>query len=344
MRGDRAKHGSVFVMRAPSFWWKPPGLISALLMPLASIYGAAAQARLKKQGQKAEIPVICVGNLVAGGAGKTPTAVFVAQWLLRSGRRPVFVSRGYGGRLKGPVQVDPARHTSSDCGDEPLLLAKIAPVIVSRDRVSGAAMAARLGDCIVMDDGLQNPALLKDFSIAVIDAKAGIGNGYCLPAGPLRAPLAAQWPLVDAVLLIGEGGVHPDILSVPESIPVFRGLLEPDPHQKSGLKGLSVFAFAGIGRPSKFFTTLADCGAVIEERREFPDHHPYSETELLEILAVCRAKHWTAVTTAKDFIRIQGAFPVIADQIKVLDVSLAVDNARQLTDFISQKLDFKLSA
>ncbi|MFM8702079.1 MAG: tetraacyldisaccharide 4'-kinase [Hyphomicrobiales bacterium] len=331
-------------MRAPSFWWKPPGLVSTLLTPLASIYGAIARARLRKQGRKAEIPVICVGNLVAGGAGKTPAAVFVAQWLLRSGRRPVFVSRGYGGRLKGPIQVDTARHTSSDCGDEPLLLAKIAPVIVSQDRVSGASMAARLGDCIVMDDGLQNPALLKDFSIAVIDAAAGIGNGNCLPAGPLRAPLAAQWPLIDAVLLVGGGGVYPDNLSVPEDIPVFNGHLEPDPQQKSRLNRLSVFAFAGIGRPSKFFATLADCGAVIEERREFPDHHPYLEAELSEILAVCRAKHWAAVTTAKDFIRIQGAFPVKAEQIHVLDVSIVVDNARQLADFISQKLDFKLSA
>lgn len=176
-------------MRAPSFWWTHPGLPAALLSPLSAIYGLAARARLTQRGKKAEIPVICIGNLVAGGAGKTPTALFVAQWLLRSGRRPVFVSRGYGGRLKGPIHVDSARHTSSDCGDEPLLLAKIAPVIVSRDRVSGASMAARLGDCIVMDDGLQNPALLKDFSIAVIDAEAGIGNGYCLPAGPLRAPL-----------------------------------------------------------------------------------------------------------------------------------------------------------
>lgn len=331
-------------MRAPSFWWKPPSLISTLLTPLASIYGAAAQARLQKRGQKAEIPVICIGNLVVGGAGKTPTALFVAQWLLRSGRHPVFVSRGYGGRLSGPVQVDLAHHISGDCGDEPLLLAKIAPVIVSRDRVSGASMAARLGDCIVMDDGLQNAALLKDFSIAVIDAESGIGNGYCLPAGPLRAPLTAQWPLVDAVLLIGDGAVRGSILSVPEGIPVFKGHLEPAPHHKSRLNGLSVFAFAGIGRPSKFFATLGDCGAVIEERREFPDHHPYSETELSEILAVCRAKHWTAVTTAKDFIRIQGVFPAIAEQITVLDVSLAIDNARQFTDLIARKLDFKRSA
>lgn len=331
-------------MRAPSFWWTPLGLPAALLSPLAALYGLAARARLSQRGKKAEVPVICVGNLVAGGAGKTPTAVFVAQWLLRSGQRPVFVSRGYGGRLKGPIQVDPSRHTSSDCGDEPLLLAKIAPVIVSQDRVSGASMAARLGDCIVMDDGLQNPSLLKDFSIAVIDASAGIGNGNCLPAGPLRAPLAAQWPLIDAALLVGGDGAYPDNLSVPEDIPVFNGHLEPDPYQKSRLNGLSVFAFAGIGRPSKFFATLADCGALIEERREFPDHHPYSEAELSDILAVCRVKHWTAVTTAKDFIRIQGAFPAIAEQIKVLDVSLAIDDARQLTDFISQKLDFKLSA
>ena len=160
-------------MRAPSFWWTPPGFMAKLLSPVSALYEGAVRLRLKKRGKRAGLPVICIGNPVVGGAGKTPVAIAVAEWLLASGRHPVFLSRGYGGRLSGPVQVDSARHTSSDCGDEPLLLARTAPVIVSRDRVRGAAMAADFGDCIVMDDGLQNPSLFKDFTLAVIDGEIG---------------------------------------------------------------------------------------------------------------------------------------------------------------------------
>jgi len=178
-------------MRAPRFWWDPPGILSTLLSPLAAIYGSVAARRLEQPGERVGIPVICIGNLTVGGAGKTPTALAIAHMLLAAGEKPMFLTRGYGGRLAGPVMVDPA-HTAVQVGDEPLLLARVAPAIVAQDRVAGARLAKDNGaSVIVMDDGFQNPALTKDLSILVVDAR-GTGNGRVLPAGPLRAPLKTQ--------------------------------------------------------------------------------------------------------------------------------------------------------
>ena len=178
-------------MRAPGFWWKEPGAISALLSPLAAIYGSIAARRLAQPGERVGIPVICIGNPTVGGAGKTPTAIAIAKLLIAAGERPMFLSRGYGGRLAGPVTVE-AAHTAVQVGDEPLLLARVAPTIVADDRVAGARLAKEQGaSVIVMDDGFQNPSLAKDLSILVVDAR-GAGNGHVLPAGPLRAPLDPQ--------------------------------------------------------------------------------------------------------------------------------------------------------
>ena len=189
-------------MREPSFWWGEASLASALLAPLAAIYGAVAQARLGARGRRAGAPVVCIGNLTVGGAGKTPTALAVAAILAAASERPVFLSRGYGGTLAGPVRVDPARHGGHDVGDEPLLLARAAPTIVARDRVKGAAIAAG-ASVIVMDDGFHNPSLVKDFSLLVVDARRGIGNGRVIPAGPLRAPLDAQLARAHALVVVG---------------------------------------------------------------------------------------------------------------------------------------------
>ena len=324
-------------MRAPSFWWKPPGFMAKLLSPVSALYEIAVKIRLKKPGEKAGLPVICIGNPVVGGAGKTPVAIAVAKWLMASGRRPVFLSRGYGGRLTGPLLVDQVRHTSTDCGDEPLLLAQTAPVIVSRDRVRGALMAADFGDCIVMDDGLQNPSLRKDFTLAVIDGENCFGNGYSLPAGPLRAPLSVQWPLIDAILMIGESRTGLESGAFPPDIPVFSGHITPEATEIARFKGHAVLAFAGIGRPSKFFNSLRDCGALIKEQREFADHHPYSREELEQIVTRCRDAHWTPVTTAKDFVRIQSRFPELADHIAVLNITVSIEHFDRLATLIVQK-------
>src|SRR3954451_17683538 len=191
-------------MRAPAFWWKKPGAAAALLSPVAAAYGAVAANRLGKPGARAGVPVICIGNLTVGGAGKTPTALAVGRMLINAGRRGVFLSRGYGGNIAAPRRVDAARHSAAEVGDEPLLLARLAPTIVSPDRVAGAEMARAAGaSAIVMDDGFQNPSLNKNLSILVIDGSRGVGNGRVIPAGPMRAPLAVQMRHAHALLILG---------------------------------------------------------------------------------------------------------------------------------------------
>lgn len=194
-------------MRPPSFWWREASLAATLLTPFAALYGAVAARRLAAPGRDVGIPIICVGNLDLGGAGKTPTALAVGELLQAAGATPFFLSRGYGGSLAGPVRVEPARHTAAMVGDEPLLLARLAPTVVARDRVLGANFArARGASVVVMDDGFQNPSLTKNLSILVVDGTRGIGNGRVFPAGPLRAPLQAQLARAHAILVIGEEG------------------------------------------------------------------------------------------------------------------------------------------
>src|SRR4051812_991087 len=193
-------------MREPGFWWRPLGVAAALLSPFGSAYGAVAATRMAQTGRRARVPVICVGNLTLGGAGKTPTAIAVAELLESAGRRPFVLSRGYGGELSGPVLVDAARHRAAEVGDEPLLLAQHVPTMVARDRAAGAEAACSAGaGSIVMDDGFQSPGLHKNRSILVVDGRRGIGNGMVFPAGPLRAPLERQLRRAQALLVIGSG-------------------------------------------------------------------------------------------------------------------------------------------
>src|SRR4051794_32272047 len=199
------RRSTTHTMREPDFWWRPPAARAVMLSPLAAVYGAVAAARLRQSGSDSGIPVLCVGNLTLGGAGKTPTALAMAQWLHEAGLKPFFLTRGYGGQAAGPLRVDLTRHTAAAIGDEAVLLARAAPTIVSRDRPAGAALANDSGaNCIVMDDGFQNPSLRKTFSLIVADGGRGVGNGRVFPAGPLRAPLGAQLARVDALLVLGE--------------------------------------------------------------------------------------------------------------------------------------------
>lgn len=294
-------------MRAPAFWWRPPALEAALLGPLASLYGAAAARRMERPGRRADRPVICVGNFTLGGAGKTPMALAVAEILAERGLRPAFLSRGYGGRLAGPVRVDADRHRAADIGDEPLLLARAAPTVVARDRPAGARLCIALGaDAVVMDDGLQNPSLVKDLALAVVDGETGIGNGRVFPAGPLRAPLAAQWRRLHALVIVGEGraGAALGEEARRRGLPVLAARLAPDPVVAEKLRRRRVLAFAGIGRPEKFFRTLEALGAEVVRRRAFADHHPYPERELAALSAEAEAAGLDLVTTEKDLARI----------------------------------------
>ncbi|WP_238313117.1 tetraacyldisaccharide 4'-kinase [Methylobacterium crusticola] len=316
-------------MREPGFWWRPrPSLAARLLAPVGAAYGGLVLRRMARPGEAAAVPVICVGNASLGGAGKTPTALALAALLRDLGRRPAFLSRGYGGRLAGPVRVAPGRHDAASVGDEPLLLARAAPAVVARDRVAGAALCVAEGaDVIVMDDGLQNPGLRKDWRLAVFDGAVGAGNGLAFPAGPLRAPLAAQWAHVDAVLVIGEGAPGDAVADAARErgLPVLRGRLRPDPAAAASLAGRPVLAFAGIGRPDKFFATLRALGAEVRDTRRFPDHHAYAAAEVATLVQAAARGGLALVTTEKDRVRLPADMPVA-----VLPVTLAVAEAAAL--------------
>jgi tetraacyldisaccharide 4'-kinase len=289
----------------PRFWRRGGSRWPALLLaPLGWLYGAATCAWLARPGWRAPVPVISVGNFTLGGAGKTPTAISLAALLKARGETPYILSRGHGGRQKGPVRVDSTRHTARDVGDEPLLMARHAPVIVAGDRAAGARLAVELGaNVLILDDSLQNPHLVKDLSLALIDGTFGLGNGHVVPAGPLRAPVAAMLPYVDALLLVGE-----DRAGMTEAFrgtkPMIGAVLRP----MSGidLKGKRVLAFCGIALPEKFEATLRGLGAEIVTRRDFADHHVFSENEAADILALAARLDALPVTTEKDHVRLTG--------------------------------------
>jgi len=332
-------------MREPSFWWSKAGPVAWLLQPLALIYGAVAASRMRKPGARAGIPVICVGNFTLGGAGKTPTAIAVARILIDSGNAPFFLSRGYGGKLTGPVRVDPAVHSAADVGDEPLLLARHAPAIVSQDRVAGAAFAREAGaDVIVMDDGLQNPSLQKDLKIAVIDARRLLGNGFVFPAGPLRAPLKAQLGIANCILLIGDGRQTPPAIAAltqSDKRPLMRGRLEPDANAVKALGRRKVLAFAGIGDPEKFFMTLAGAGLEAMAEESFPDHHPYDGTDAQRLLALAEAKNLIPVTTEKDLVRLSGhdrALATLAAKARAIPVTLMFEDSAAVKKLVLRAL------
>ena len=319
-------------MRSPAFWWRDAGLASALLAPLAALYGAVAARRMRRAGRAAGIPVVCVGNLTLGGAGKTPTALAVGEMLQAAGRRPCFLSRGYGGALAGPVMVEPGRHSAREVGDEALLLARLAPTVVARDRVAGAAAARAAGaGIVVLDDGFQNPALNKDRALVVIDARRGIGNGRVFPAGPLRAPLAAQLACAHALLVIGTGEAAAAIEGVARArgLPVFHGRLAPDPAAVAALAGRRVLAFAGIGDPEKFFASLRAAGIDVVRARSFPDHHRYTGAEAAALVAAAAREALDLVTTEKDLARLDrdSAARALAQRAKAFPVRLAVDES-----------------
>jgi tetraacyldisaccharide 4'-kinase len=290
-------------MKTPAFWYKKPGALAWLLWPLGCVYGVVTAWRMQKKGMRVDLPVICVGNFTAGGAGKTPVVLMLADALSKRGERPFVISRGYGGKLHGPVRVDLHHHTVNDCGDEPLLLAAHVPTVVARNRVEGAAFAQKWGATVLLlDDGLQNARLSKDFTIAVVDGVVGNGNGFCVPSGPLRAPLTAQLPFVDAILVIGREPGLPIFQTANK--PVMDGQLQPDADAVASLCGLRLLAFAGIGRPEKFFETLRQSGLDVVQTHAFADHHPYSLADISALRREAAYKKLTLVTTEKDMVRV----------------------------------------
>lgn len=330
-------------MREPAFWWRKPGAMATALWPLSALYGATAAARMTRAGRRAAVPVICVGNFTLGGSGKTPAAIALAQMLAGAGHKPALLSRGYGGQNPGPLVVDPLRHAASETGDEALLLARAAPTIVSRDRAAGARAAAAAGaNVIVMDDGLQNPSLVKTLTIAVIDGRRGLGNGKVFPAGPLRAPMAAQWPRTDALLVIGDkSGAAPVVAHAQaRGLPVFDGRLQPSGAVVAALQGHKVLAFAGIGDPDKFFATLDANGIAAPVRKAFSDHHRYTNEEAAALMMQAEHEGLDLLTTEKDLVRITGepGLAALRTRARALPVTLKLADEAALRKLVLEKL------
>lgn len=324
-------------MRAPGFWWRAPdhpGLLPRLLSPLGWLYAAGTARRLRQPSYKPKVPVICVGNLTAGGAGKTPTVIALIERLTARGRKVHVVSRGYGGSLEGPLRVGETRHSAEEVGDEPLLLSAFAPVWVARDRAAGVRAAETSGaEVILMDDGFQNPAVKPSLSLVVVDAARGFGNGRCIPAGPLREPVPTGLVRADLVLSIGDPAAQAQFDATwPLALPRLRGALHP---LRMGMdwKDERLLAFAGIADPARFFATLRAEGAELVRGEALADHEMLSETLLRRLEAEAAAAGAQLVTTEKDAARLP---PHWRPKVLTLVVRLKLDDWTPLDNHLDR--------
>ncbi|WP_415233747.1 tetraacyldisaccharide 4'-kinase [Pseudorhodobacter sp.] len=327
-------------MQAPAFWYTPPnspGFRARLLAPLGWAYAAATARRLRRPGAfKADVPVICIGNLNAGGTGKTPTTIALIERLAARGQAVHVVLRGHGGRLSGPLRVNERQHSAADTGDEALLLSAFTATWIARDRAAGVQAAQDAGaQVVLLDDGFQNPGVIKDLSIIVVDAQRGFGNGRCLPAGPLREPVHVGLARADMLLSIGDSAAQDQFANL-------WGAALHLPHLKGQLEVLQmgmdwanqdVLGFAGIGHPEKFFATLRATGANVLRTEALSDHQPLTDTLLRRLAHEATNLGAQLVTTEKDAVRLPPAF---RPRVLTLPVRLRLEAWQGLDDAFDQ--------
>ena len=321
-------------MKAPAFWYQPKNKWGRLLAPLGHIYRLAGLVRrARATPYHSCVPVLCVGNIVAGGAGKTPTCLALRKLLLKNDPlgKTVFVMRGYGGRELGPLRVEPKTHTSADVGDEPLLLARSAPCWIGQDRAATIQAAEKEASVIIMDDGMQNPHVAPMLTLLVIDGAVGLGNKKLIPAGPLRETLNDAFPRIDAIIMIGEDAHQ---VATYLGKPVFKAKLWPSISTEFMNKP-NVLAFAGIGRPQKFYDSCHAAGLTVIETQDFPDHHVFTDDELALLADRATHKGLRLITTAKDYVRLPNAYRA---KVAVLDITLTFDDEAGLINLVSKCL------
>ena len=319
-------------MKAPGFW-HTDGPVPRLLSPLGRLYASATARRVARQGFRLPVPVISVGNVSAGGTGKTPVVMDLLGRLSATGTLAQVVMRGHGGRLHGPVRVDPERHGAEDVGDEALMLSSLGPVWIARDRATGGQASVSDGaEAVILDDAHQNPALVRDLSVLVVDAETGFGNGRCIPAGPLREPVETALERADMVALLGPAGARDALRGRFRDLPVVEGGLAP---LRTGTdwSGLRMLAFAGIGRPGKFFDTLEALGAEIARAVPLGDHQPLPDALMRRLAAEAAALGAELVCTEKDFVRLSAEW---RGKVLFLPVRVEWTDAGRLDDALGR--------
>lgn len=331
-------------MKEPAFWRTDGGrgsgtLARALLAPLGWIYAWTVARRLRTtKPQRITPKVICIGNLTVGGTGKTPITQSLMQRLSDMGHVPASLSRGYGGSEPGPLRVRPDEHSAQTVGDEPLLLAQSGAAWIARDRAAGGQAIETAGeaDIVLMDDGHQNPDLAKDCSILVVDGVTGWGPGTIFPAGPLREPVRSGLARADAVIVMMPGpDSEPDWTGLGLAdlqVPVFHAWLEPEGPPPPG----KLVAFAGIGRPQKFFDALVAAGGKLSEVAVYGDHHAFTTADLRHLDALATAHDAQLITTEKDWVRLPAE---ARDRIAAWPVRAAFTNPGALDGLLRDVMD-----
>ncbi|MBP2235480.1 tetraacyldisaccharide 4'-kinase [Sinorhizobium kostiense] len=332
------------VSEAPPFWWTNADWRAYTLWPVSRLYGAIAGLRMDRARRAMPpVPLICVGNFTVGGAGKTPTAIALARAAKAKGLTPGFLSRGYGGSLDVTTVVKPDHHRARDVGDEPLLLAREALTVICRRRVDGARkLAAEGADIIIMDDGFQSARLVFDFALLVIDSFRGVGNGHLVPSGPIRAPIGHQLRHASALLKLGQGPAADPLIRRAARAGKPVHVADTVRLDAGSLAGLKVLAWAGIADPEKFYRTVREAGAIIEETRSFPDHHHFSEDEIADLLDRAESHGYTLVTTAKDIVRLEpghGRSAELAEKSRVIEIEVRFDDPSAPGKIIKATLD-----